>query len=355
VDGYGIPAEGLAGDGPPRFALTSFVAAGSAAAPPLGRGQAVKLATGAPVSAGVAAVVMQEYCRVAGAEVFVDGRIMPGANIRRRGEDVAAGTLLVEPGTMLDARHVGLLAAAGIKSIDVMRPVRVAVLSTGNELRPAGASAAPHELYDANRPMLMALLRRPWIELIDAGIVGDAVAQLAAKFGSLTGRVDAMISSGGVGGSQTDHVAAALVAAGGTAHPLRIAQRPGKPLVRGALGDIAVLGLPGNTAAAMIDICLYGLPMLMARAGAIPTWPEGQTAVARYAIGHAAGRTDFAPARLVGRTEDGNPVVERLVESATGLMPLAAADGLLEVDGARGDVAAGDVVIFHPFGSRFRP
>lgn len=355
VDGYGIPDDGHSGGFPRRFELAASVAAGSAAPPPLLSGQAVKLATGAPVPAGVAAVVMQEHCRVAGAEIVVEGGIAAYANIRRRGEDVAMGALLVRQGTMLDSRHIGLLAATGVARIEVMRPLRVAILSTGNELQPLGASAAAHQIYDANRPMLAALLRLPWIELIDTGIVGDTTALLAAAFRGLVGRADAVISSGGVGGSQTDHVAAALVAAGGTAHPLRVAQRPGKPLVSGAIGDMAVLGLPGNTVAALINLHLYGLPMLMARAGASPAWPAGQVATTRHAIAHAAGRTDFAPAMLVGRTDSGHPVVERLGQAANGLLSLATANGLMEIDGGHGDVAAGEAVIFHPFRTRFQP
>lgn len=354
VDGYGIPDDRLAVDVPRHFELTSFVAAGDGAAPPLMAGKAVKLATGAPVSAGVAAVVMQEHCRLAGGHVLVEGRIAKDGNIRRRGEDVTTGAVLVESGALLDARHVGLLAAVGLGQVEVTRRLRVAVLSTGNELRPQGESAAPHEIYDANRPMLMAMLRRPWIDLLDAGIVGDNTAALSAAFRELAGRVDAVISSGGVGGSQTDHIAAAIVAAGGSARPLRIAQRPGKPLVIGSLADVSFLGLPGNTIAAMVNLHLYGLPMLAARAGARPAWPRGQAAVTRGLISHATERTDYAPAKIVGLHNDGRPIIERLGQGTAGLMPLLAADGLMEIGSERGDVAAGGPVLFHPFATRFQ-
>jgi molybdopterin molybdotransferase len=354
VDGYGISDDRLAADVSRRLELTSFVAAGNAAAPPLPPGKALKLATGAPVSAGVAAVVMQEHCRVVGGEVFVDGPIAEGANIRRRGEDVELGALLVEAGVLLDARHIAMFAAVGMDTIDVTRRLRVAVLSTGDELRHQGASVAPHEIYDANRPMLMALLHRPWIELIDAGIVRDNATDLASTFRKLAGTVDAVISSGGVGGSQTDHIAAALVAAGGTARPLRVAQRPGKPLVTGTLDGAPFLGLPGNTVAALVDLCLYGLPMLAARAGTIPAWPSGQAAVAQSAVRHAGGRTDFAPATIVGRTSDGRSIIEPSGRSISGLVPLLAADGLMEIGEERGDVPAGGPVTFHPFRTRFQ-
>lgn len=354
VDGFGIPDDRLADDVSRRFELTSFVAAGDAAAAPLMPGKAMKLATGAPVSAGVAAVVMQERCRVSGNVVLVEGRIARDANIRRRGEDLVAGASLVEPGLLLDARHVALLAAVGVAQVKVVRRLRVAVLSTGNELRPPGESAAPHEIYDANRPMLMALLRLPWLDVIDAGIVGDNTAALAKAFRELAGSVDAIISSGGVGGSQTDHIAAAIVAAGGTARPLRMAQRPGKPLVTGSLGAAAVVGLPGSTVAAWINLCLYGLPMLAARAGAIPIWPLGQAAVARSSVSHAPERMDFVPAKIVGRHADGHLLVEQLGLGAAGLVPLLAADGLMEIGAERGNVPAGDYVVFHPFKARFQ-
>ena len=354
VDGYGIPDDRLATDVLRRFEVASFVAAGDAAAPPLVSGKAVKLATGAPVSSGVAAVVMQERCRVTGGDVLVEGTVERGENIRRRGEDIVVGANLIEPGVLLDARHVALLTAAGVGQVEVVRRLRVAVLSTGNELQPLGEGAAPHEVYDANRPMLMALLRLPWIELVDAGIVGDNTAVLAKAFRELAGNVDAVISSGGVGGSQTDHIAAALLAAGGRSRPLRIAQRPGKPLVIGSIGETPFLGLPGSTVAALVNFCLYGLPMLAARAGANPAWSPGQAAVSRSAIGHPAGRTDFLPARIVGSHQDGRPVLERLGQGAAALPPLLAADGLMEVGGEGGDVPAGGGVVFHPFTTRFR-
>jgi molybdopterin molybdotransferase len=354
VDGYGIPDDRLAADVLRRFELTSSVAAGDAAALPLGPGKAVKLATGAPVSAGVAAVVMQEHCRVTGNDVLVEGTVEKGKNIRRRGEDIVVGANLIEPGALLDARHVALLTAVGVAQVEVVQRLRVAVLSTGNELRPLGANAAPDEIYDANRPMLMALLRLPWIELVDAGIVGDNTAALAQALGKLAGNVDAVISSGGAGGSETDHIAAALVAAGGSARPMRIAQRPGKPLVIGSLADMPVLGLPGNTVAAMVNLHLYGLPMLAARAGTDPAWRRGQAAVTSGAINHPADRTDYAPARIVGWRDDGRPIVERLGQGAASLMPLLAADGLLEIGSGHGDVVAGGAVVFYAFATRFR-
>jgi len=354
VDGFGIPDDWLATDASRCFDLTSFVAAGDAAVAPLAPGKAVKLATGAPVSAGVAAVVMQEHCRVNGRVVLVEGKIAKGANIRRYGEDIVAGARLIESGALLDARHVAVLAAVGVAQVEVVRRLRVAVLSTGNELGPLGEDVAPEEIYDANRPMLMALLRLPWIEPVDAGIVGDNTAALAKALGDLAGNVDAVVSSGGVGGSQTDHIAAALVMAGGTARPLRIAQRPGKPLVTGTIGTAPFLGLPGSTVAALVNLCLYGLPMLAARAGANPVWSPGQAAVSRGAISHPAERADFMPARIVGWHQDGRPSVEPLGHGAAALMPLLVADGLMEIGGEGGDVPAGGTVVFHPFATRFQ-
>lgn len=347
VDGYGLDAAAYCGR---RLNVMSSVAAGQDAGAALSIGSAVRLCTGAPIPGGVTAVVMHETCRLLDGALVVDGAVADGLNVRRRGEDIACGDVLVKPGTLMGANQVAALAAAGITHISVARALRVAVLSTGNELRPLGSQLAPFETYDANRPMLMACLQKPWIEVVDGGILSDDRILLADALAALSLQVDVIIGSGGAGGSEADHIAHAVEIAGGAARSLRIAQRPGKPLVIGCLNDVPVLGLPGNTAAAMVNFTLYGEPLLSARTGLRHQSPISEMAVLNARVDHPAGRTDYLPASICRDTSDRPLVVEPLRGSGpASLYALLQADGIVEVPPTEGIVEAGRQVSFHRF------
>lgn len=151
-------------------------------------------------------------------------------------------------------------------------------------------------------------------------------------------------------GSHTDHTAAAVVAAGGKARSLRIAQRPGKPIVIGMLAGVPLIGLPGNTTAAMVNFMLYARPMLMTRAGANPVRALGHPALAHSPFEHTSARTDFVPARVVTFAADGRPVVEQLSRGGSArLQPFVVADGLAELPASSANIGSGDPIIFHPF------
>jgi hypothetical protein len=186
------------------------VAAGGAARSALRPGHALRLFTGAPVSADVAGVVVEERCQVSGRRVIVRVPVARGANIRRRGEDVPEGATIVEAGALIDVRHVAILVAAGARTVTVRRRVRVAVMSNGNELVDADQTPHDAQIPDANRPMLLALLSRPFVEPIDAGCHRDDPDLLARVFAATAAEADLVISSGGVAGSDADHVARAV-------------------------------------------------------------------------------------------------------------------------------------------------
>jgi len=350
VDGYAVP-EAISRDQlPHQLHVTEFAAAGDPSPRALGQGEAMRIATGGVVPSGTAAVVMWEHCDREGRDVLVGRDVEAGANIRRRGEDVAPGDKLLARGMLLNSRHIAMLLAAGIGRVDVAARLRVAVVSTGNEVRRVGTEAADHEIYDANGPALRSLLRAPWLDPIDGGIVRDDTAALAASLKTLATDCDAILTSGGAAGSDTDHTLAAILMASGTARQLQLAQRPGKPLVLGAIGNVPVLGLPGNTVAALVNCMLYGRPMLQRRAGMSPMWRGGRPALAHSTFEHKAGRTYFVPARLVSVAADGRPVLEPLARGGTALLqPFALADGLAELPASSGEISPGDPVLFHSF------
>ncbi len=356
VDGYGL-AEGDVGRQPPfQLSVAAEVAAGARIGPVLGAGEAVRLFTGAPVPHGVAAVVLEERCRRIGNQVTVTVPVPAGANIRRRGEDVAPGSTIVDAGTLLDARHVAILVASGVREVEVRRPVRVGVLSNGNEITDGRVSLAPGQIHDANRPMLAAMLAGPWIDFIDLGCHRDDAETLARVFADGAGRCDVVVSSGGVAGSEADHIARAVAAAGGAVRRFRLALKPGKPILAGHIGRTAVLGLPGNPVAAMVNFLLFGRALVAATAGLSVSRPRGQTALTATPFGHARGRTEFVPARIAGFDRSGCPLVEKLGRGGSArLRPLVLADGLAEIPAEAAELEAGAPITFHPFRASFAP
>lgn len=356
VDGYGITVADVDRPPPLRLTVTGQVAAGAAIASVARAGEAVRILTGAAIPAGVAAVIMEERCRRDGDTLTVDQTVAHGMNIRRQGEDVGQGAAIVESGTLLDARHIAILAAAGVGAVDVVRPIRVGILSNGNELRDDNAALAAAQIHDANRPMLKALLARPWIEVVDLGCHRDDPQVLSRVFAAGAAQTDVIVSSGGVTGSDADHVGPAIAAAGGVVRRFRLALKPGKPVLAGRIGRTALLGLPGNPVAALVDFLLFGHALLAATAGLPAAYPVGGRAVAAAPFARAPGRTEFVPVRIVGRHPTGCPIVDWLGRGGSArLRPLALADGLAEIAADVAAVTPDAAVAFHPFPAAFAP
>jgi molybdopterin molybdotransferase len=357
VDGYGLTSADVDRSGKYTLRLAGRIAAGTAINPvSVKSGQAVRLFTGAVVPPEIAAVVLEERCFPVPEAVVIGVPVPTGANIRKRGEDVAAGSVIVEAGTRLDARHIAILAAAGLPEVLVSRRVRVAIVSTGDELRAQGDILEPGAIYDSNRAMLGALMASPAIDIVDAVHVPDGLRVLASRLYELATSVDIVVATGGAAGSDTDHTARAILAAGGEARSLRVALRPGKPMVVGRIGTTYVIGLPGNPVAALVNVLLFARPLLSALAGARPEPPRGQPATTVAPIVHAEGRTEFAPARVVGFGTDGRPSIEKIGKGGSArLRPLVLADGLAEVPSSVGSLAAGDPLVFHPFHGSLSP
>ena len=355
VDGYGVTQAHVDKPPPLHLSVSARIAAGGRIALAPQAGQAVRLFTGAPIPPGIVAVVLEERCELEGSALTVTVPIPDGANIRRGGEDVPAGSLIVEAGELLDARHLAILVAAGVSEVTVRRPVRVGLLSNGNELRDVSTPLGVGQIHDANRPMLAAMLASPWTEVVDLGCHRDEVATLTHVFASGARTADIIISSGGVAGSDADHTARAADLAGGSMRRFRLAIKPGKPILAGRIGQVPVLGLPGNPVAAMVNFLLFGRALLRATAGLRVARPVGQSAVTAAPFGHAVGRTEFAPARVV-TSDQGRPVIEKLGRGGSArLRPLVLADGFAEIPATEGEVAGGAPIAFHPFHAAFAP
>ncbi|MGJ3263247.1 MAG: molybdopterin molybdotransferase MoeA [Salinarimonas sp.] len=345
MDGYAVRAgDGL--EAGVRLSVMGRIAAG-ARGTRLGKAEAARIFTGAPIPPGADAVVMQEDVRREAGAILLDRPLRAGANVRRAGEDVVFGDRLAAAGVRIDARLIALLAAQGVDTVVTRRRPRVAVLSTGDELAEAGAPLAPAAIYDVNRPMLLALIEAAGCETVDAGIIRDDPREQAGRLAALAESCDLVVTSGGASVGEEDHAGHALRLAGGDGEALAMALKPGKPALVGRIGAAAVLGLPGNPLSALVVFMLLGRAMLARLGGGAPSRPVGLPVPLAEPLARKPGRTEFVPARLV--SGDHGPRLALLSSNSARLRPLVEADGLAEIPADVARAAPGVPVAYHAF------
>lgn len=347
MDGFAVSTAALMA-GPLRLPIGATLAAGTGAAVALPDGMAARIYTGAPVPEGADAVVPIEEIREEDGHVVLSRLPEAGANIRRAGSDQPQGAVLLAPGTRIMAHHVGLLAANGIDRISVIRRPRIAVLSTGDELA-AGARGAG-QIHDANRPMLLALIRAAGAEALDGGMLPDDLAQIADRLAELAATADLVVTSGGASMGGLDLLRPAVVAAGGTIAAWRVAVKPGKPVIFGKLSHTGFTGLPGNPFAAFVGFHLFIAAQIDRMTGRDPRPFAPVKARADFFWRRSPGRQEVFPVRCLGTDGTGLPILERLGQGVSGtLFPLTSADGLAVIPVDCGEVIPGQTLDWHPF------
>ncbi|HZA67236.1 MAG TPA: gephyrin-like molybdotransferase Glp [Geminicoccaceae bacterium] len=349
VDGFAFAHADLAAAGPTRLALIEGrAAAGHPFTGRLPRGAALRVLTGAPMPEGADCALMQEDVELDGDAVVIPPGVKLGANRRRAGEDVRAGQVALEPGIRLRPQDVGVAATFGRDRLEVFRPLEVALVSTGDELREPGAPLGPGETYDANRSILFGLLRGLGCRVTDLGIVPDRADAVARAMREAGAGHDAVITSGGASRGDEDHVVRAVDRLG-QLHFWQIAVKPGRPLAFGHLGRAVFVGLPGNPVAAVVCFLRFARPLLTALAGG--RWPEPHAFLvpADFAMKKKPDRREYLRARLI-TGPDGRTWVKRIEREGSGILTsLTEADGLVELPEDLRRVEVGDPVEFVPF------
>lgn len=348
MDGFAVQSTDFAGDGPWVLPEAGTVSAGRARGGTLTAGQVARIFTGAPIPENCDSVVMVEKTRETPEGILFHNRPRPGDNIRLQGSDLAQGQNLVKAGTRLAPHHIGLLAANGIETVSVVRRPRVAVFSTGDEITETGRGAG--QIFDANRPMLIALANAMGADVQDCGILPDDLDNSARRLAEIAGDVDMILTSGAVSMGGRDFLRPALEAAGGTIDAWRVAMKPGKPVMFGALSGCIVTGLPGNPMAALIGFHVFVQPQLRKMCGQPARTFAAYSATAGFSWKRKPGRDEVFPVRLSGNTLTGQPELQRLGQgvSAT-LLPVADADGLAIIPGQTVEVSPGDPLMWQPF------
>ncbi|WP_420005137.1 gephyrin-like molybdotransferase Glp [Arenibacterium sp. LLYu02] len=344
VDGYGF--AGGRGEGPHILPLIEGrAAAGVPFAGQVPAGYAIRVLTGAALPEGVDTVVLEEDVRSDGAAIAFFGPLKGGANTRKAGEDVTAGEVILPEGRVLTPADLALASAVGLARLKVRKPLRVAVISTGDELVEPGAEAGLGQIYDANRPMLLALMRQFGFETLDLGRIPDDRATLRAALDRAAAEADVVLTSGGASAGDEDHVSALLREAGAM-QEWRIALKPGRPLALGMWGGTPVFGLPGNPVAALVCTLIFARPAMGLMAGAGWSEPLGFDLPAAFAKRKKPGRREYLRARVrAGQVE----VFKS--EGSGRISGLSWAEGLVELPDGALEITPGDPVRFIPYAS----
>lgn len=265
MDGFALRTDDLSAI-PMQLPISQRIPAGKVGAT-LQRNTAARIFTGAPIPSGANAVVLQENCDYSDSEVTVRQAVTAGENIRRQGEDVRLGTILCRSGHRIRIQDINLIAAAGIESPAVFKPLRVAVLTTGDELLRPGAAMQAGKIYNSNFFQLAALLNALGMQVIDCGITADSSAATEEAISQAAGNADVIISSGGVSVGEEDHVRGAIQKLG-TLKLWKLAMKPGKPFAFGTVAGKPFFGLPGNPVSAFVTFVLLVRPALLKLCGA---------------------------------------------------------------------------------------
>lgn len=329
MDGYAVCSVEISDDKEYRLPVSQRIAAGSCGAA-LAPGTAARIFTGAPLPRGADAVVMQERCAVhADGRVRIAGPVRPGDNVRRAGEDVRCGSVVLKKGTRLRAPEMGLAAAAGAARLPVFRRVRVALLSSGDELAMPGGPLRPGQCFNSNHSVLTGLLRGLGCEVADGGWMPDEPAATRRALKQAAQASDLVLTSGGVSVGEADHVRAAVEELGHL-DLWRVAVKPGKPIAFGRISAAAFIGLPGNPVSAFVTFCLFVRPFVLRLQGMTEVTPRSFPVTAGFERRVAEKRREYLRARLT--TVGGQLYAEAYPHQGSGVLTSVAwADGLVDV------------------------
>jgi molybdopterin molybdotransferase len=384
MDGFAFCGADLNATGVSTFKVVGMALAGKAWQGSVRAGECVKIMTGAIMPDGLDTVVPQELCvvkvaspsvraepatvRTAPAPVRTEpvevpakdppdstqtkieiapGLLQPGDNRRFRGEDLMQGNAALSKGELLTPASIGLLASLNISHVHVVRKLKVAYFSTGDEVLSLGEPPREGAIYDSNRYTVHGMLTRLGVQVIDMGVVRDDPALLEAAFKNAASQADAIITSGGVSVGEADFTKAMMKKLGDVAF-WKIAMRPGRPMAVGKINNAILFGLPGNPVAVMVTMLAFVRPALLRMMGASPakyaSAPLYLQAHSGEALRKKPGRTEYQRG-TVTRAADGTLQVKTTGNQGSGVLSsMVQANGLIVLHHAQGNVAVGDVV-----------
>ncbi|WP_336777400.1 molybdopterin molybdotransferase MoeA [Pantoea sp. USHLN256] len=349
MDGYAVRLADSAADRVLPVAGKAFAGAPFNGEWPAG--SVIRIMTGAPIPAGCDAVVMQEQTEQRDGGIVITAPLQEGQNIRRIGEDIQAGKQVLDAGVRLGAAELPLLASLGIAEVSVLRKLRVAIFSTGDELQAVGQPLAAGQIYDTNRFTVALMLNKLGCEVIDLGVIADDQAALRTAFTEADRQADVVISTGGVSVGEADFTRAMLEELGAITF-WKLAIKPGKPFAFGRLANSWFCGLPGNPVSAAVTFYQLVQPLLATLTGQTTRiMPLRQRARATQRLKKSPGRLDFQRA-IFSRGDDGELEVRSTgAQGSHVFSSFALANCFVVLQRDRGDVEPGEWVEIEAFNS----
>ncbi len=347
MDGYAVRSEDCQAAAN-ELPVSQRIPAGQVGAP-LEPGTAARIFTGAPVPEGADAVVMQERCQQDGDMVVINTVVKAGSNVRRAGEDIKNGSVVLQAGKRLRAQELGLLASVGLAEFKVKRKLKVAIFFTGDEIIAPGQPLAAGQIYNSNRYTLRGLLQTAGCEIIDLGIVPDTLEATVDVLKQAAESADLVITSGGVSVGEEDYVRIALEQLGELSM-WRIAMKPGKPVAFGKVDDTPFMGLPGNPVSVFVTFLLFARGLILKMQGAENGLAKRVSVIADFDWPKIK-RQEYLRVRLLQK--DGQVVAQTYPHQGSGVLSSASwADGLVEV-AIDTEIKKGDTVNYLAFEGLF--
>lgn len=348
MDGYAVRAADLTESGNIELRIIGTSWAGRPFNSTVGKEECVRIMTGAEVPQGADTVVMQEHVQRNDDRLRVGAGHCKGQNVRYLGEDIAQGETVLEPGKLLRATELGLLASLGISRITVRRKLKVAFFSTGDELRPVGEALQAGQIYDSNRYTIYGMLQGLDVEIHDLGIIPDVRSEVEAVFIKAASMADAVITSGGVSVGDADYIKETLDKLG-KVNFWKIAMKPGKPLAVGKVKNAIFFGLPGNPVSVLATFYQFVQPALRRMMGQEKVTPLIVKVPCSETLKKRPGRTDFQRG-IMEYDADGNLSVRGVGMQASHILSgMSRANCFIILPRDSGDVEAGTLVDIQPF------
>lgn len=348
MDGYAIRVDDLPEHETVRLRVAGTAFAGKPFLGDVQKGECIRIMTGAVVPSETDVIVMQEHAEIDGEAIIIDDRHKAGQNVRAAGEDIVAGSAVLHPGRIIEPADLGLIASVGIGKIEVYRQIRVAFLSTGDELRGVGEELQLGEIYDSNRYTLYGMLTRLGVDIVDLGVIRDERAAVRDALERAAASADVVITSGGVSVGEADYIKEVLGEIGRVRF-WKVAMKPGRPLAFGSINDSFFFGLPGNPVSVMVTFYQFVQPSILKIMGAVQAPQILVKAAAGNRLKKRPGRVEYQRG-LLSRSEDGDLVVHTEADQGSGIlssMSNANCFVVLPMDG--GNVEPGQLVDVQPF------
>ncbi len=343
MDGYAVRSAECAEPGV-TLTVSQRIPAGQIGVK-LEAGKAARIFTGAPIPEGADAVVMQELCQQQGDNVIINTAVKAGENIRRAGEDIKQGSVILKAGTRIRPQEQGLIASVGLASVTVKRKLKVATFFTGDELVEPGKELGQGQIYNSNRYTLKGLLQSVDCEVIDLGIVPDTLEATLDVLERAAENADLVVTSGGVSVGEEDYVRIALEQLGKLTM-WRINMKPGKPVAFGNVDNTLFMGLPGNPVSVFVTFLIFARPLILKMQGA-ENYTSNELSIRSGFVWKGVKRQEYLRVRV--RHDESGAYAEIYPHQGSGVLSSASwADGLAIIEPGKA-INVGDVLKYIPF------